>query len=149
MASSYHRLTGALISDTVSVDSPAIAIARALHTSPAGLLCHDGGPDPHFTYANATAQRLWKMSWDRLVGMPSRLSAEADRRDERAQMLAKAASDGVYRGYRGTRIASDGSRFEILDATIWTVTDDQGHTVGQAALIPMWLPLVSTRAEPA
>ena len=47
-------------------------------------------------------------------------------------MLKDAAGSGVLTGYAGERIAKDGTRFMIEDATLWTVDYPQGP--GQAVV---------------
>ena len=145
MARSYETLTGEQLPGMTGDPLTDAEIAQALYETKVGLLCHDGGADPRFIYANRTAQRLWQMPWQRIVGMPSRLSAEPDQRAGRARMLREAATGGIFHGYRGIRVAADGTRFEIDDTTIWTVTDDAGDAVGQAALIGAWRPVAADR----
>lgn len=111
--------------------------ARRLLTLDAVVLSHDGGTDPVFVYANEAAAALWRMPVESLVGMPSRLSAPPERREERAGMLANAATEGVLRGYSGERVASDGTRFLIEDATLWTV-DGYPQGPGQAVVFRRW-----------
>lgn len=111
--------------------------AAALFALDAVVLSHDGGSDPHFVYANAAAARLWRMPVGELVGMPSRLSAPPERRDERSAMLARAARGGVLHGYSGERIAADGTRFLIRDAVLWTV-DGYADRPGQAVVFRDW-----------
>lgn len=111
--------------------------ARRLRDHDAVVLSHDGGDDPVFVYANEAAAALWRMPISELVGMPSRLSAPAERRDERAGMLAEASASGVLRGYSGERIAKDGTRFVIEDATLWTVDGYPGRP-GQAVVFDRW-----------
>lgn len=103
------------------------------------ILSHDGGDDPAFVYANRAAARLWRMPIDELVGMPSRLSAPSEHRDSRASMLEEAAETGVLRGYRGERVAKDGTRFVIEGATLWTVDYPDGP--GQAVVFRDWRPV--------
>lgn len=110
--------------------------ARRLFDLDAIVLSHDGGTDPRFVYANLAAARLWRMDVDELVGMPSRLSAPPNHRDERQTMLQQAAQDGVLHGYAGTRVAKDGTLFVIEDATLWTV--DYPHGSGQAVVFRSW-----------
>ena len=110
--------------------------AQRLFELDAVVLSHDGGADPRFVYANLAAARLWRMDVDELVGMPSRLSAPPDHRNERQAMLQQAAQDGVLRGYAGTRVAKDGTLFVIEDATLWTVDYPQGR--GQAVVFRSW-----------
>lgn len=94
------------------------------------VLCHDTAEDPLFVYANAAAQVLWERSWEQFIGWPSRLTAPEQARAQRAAALA---SHGLVRGYSGVRVAASGRLFRIHDATVWTVTDDRGQVVGQAA----------------
>lgn len=55
--------------------------------APFAVLAHDGGSDPCFIYANRTAQTCFGYSWSELIGLPSRLSAEAPERAERQRLL--------------------------------------------------------------
>ncbi|MGI9136554.1 MAG: MEKHLA domain-containing protein [Candidatus Nanopelagicales bacterium] len=110
--------------------------AEALFTLNAVILSHDGGDDPHFVYANQAAADLWRMPVSELIGMPSRLSAPLEHQAERASMLTDAAGSGVLSGYAGERIAKDGTRFMIEDATLWTVDFPQGP--GQAVVFTTW-----------
>lgn len=110
------------------------ADADALDALPAVVLAHDGARDPVFTYANQAAAELWHMRVEELIGMPSRLSAPPQHRDERADALAEALRRGIVHDYCGIRIARDGSRFEIINATLWTFID----APGQAATFSAW-----------
>ena len=55
------------------------------------VLCHDTSSDPLFVYANRTAQRLWRRSWEHFIGMPSRLTAPVQERAQRAAALHRQA----------------------------------------------------------
>lgn len=112
-----------------------------LHGAEVAILAHDGAADPRFVYANLSAMRLFKLDWADIIGMPSRLSAEPDLREARAALLQRVARDGYVEDYTGVRIASDGSRFRIEQATVWNVLDQAGRLCGQAALIRQWTPL--------
>ena len=57
--------------------------AYNLYHSKSVILSHDGAANPLFTYANASAQKLWEISWTEFIGLPSKYSAEEDRREER------------------------------------------------------------------
>lgn len=107
---------------------------RRLDAWESAVLAHDGAADPVFTYANAAAARLWRTTVDQLIGMPSRLSAPAEHREERAASLGNARESGVVHDYSGERQALDGSRFTIHHATLWTFVT--GH--GQAATFSDW-----------
>lgn len=126
------RVGTELIERTGNADSD----AEALFTLNAVILSHDGGDDPHFVYANQAAADLWRMGVSELIGMPSRLSAPPEHQAERASMLKDAAGSGVLTGYAGERIAQDGTRFMIEDATLWTVDYPQGP--GQAVVFTSW-----------
>ena len=122
------RVGTELIERTGNADSD----AKLLFMLDAVILSHDGGEDPHFVYANQAAADLWRMPVSELIGMPSRLSAPPEHQAERASMLKDAAGSGVLTGYAGERIAKDGTRFMIEDATLWTVDYPQGP--GQAVV---------------
>ncbi len=113
---------------------------RLLFDLDAVVLSHDGGADPCFVYANAAAAALWRMPVSDLIGMPSRLSAPPEHREERASMLADASESGVLRGYSGERVARDGTRFVVVDATLWTV-DGYPERPGQAVVFREWHPV--------
>ena len=130
MLTSYRRSLGReLAAAHAGPDLAAWLYAQA----PFCLLAHDGGHDPHFVYANQTAQRCFEYPWQELVGLPSRLSALPDGRAERARLLADVARDGFAEGYRGLRVAKSGRRFWIEDVTVWNVLDAAGRFLGQAA----------------
>ena len=65
--------------------------------------------------------------------MPSRLTAEAPDRIERARLLAEVAARGSIDDYSGVRISRTGQRFRIEQATVWNLTDETGQRCGQAA----------------
>jgi PAS domain S-box-containing protein len=106
--------------------------------APFGLLAHGTSADPRFVYANAAAQKCFEYSWEEFVGMPSRLSAEADGREKRQEFMDGVLRQGYVSGYRGVRIARSGRRFWIEDTTVWNLLDRDGTLQGQAALIRGW-----------
>lgn len=119
-----------------------IEAARALYQAPFVLLSHDTAVDPRFTYANETAQRLFEMAWDEIVGMPSsRYSAEPLARAERESLLARVAAHDYIRDYSGVRIARSGARFLVRNATVLNLIES-GEIVGQAACFSDWGPVV-------
>jgi PAS domain-containing protein len=101
--------------------------------APFCLLAHDGGADPRFVYANQAAQRCFEYPWAELVGLPSRLSAVPDVREERAGLLAEVSRNGFAQDYRGLRVAKSGRRFWIEGVTVWNVLDPAERFMGQAA----------------
>src|SRR5690349_17308952 len=85
------------------------------HDAPFAVLAHDTSADPRFIYANQTAQRCFEYSWNELIGMHSRLSAETPAQAERQRLLDSVGRNGFVTDYRGARIAKSGRRFWILD----------------------------------
>jgi hypothetical protein len=128
LADSYRHWTGRPLMEG---DTSAIALFEA----PFALLSHGTEADPLFNYANRRAMALFRMDWQQIVGLPSRLSAEPMLREAREALLARVAKHGYVDDYSGVRIASDGSRFMIHEATVWNLRDEQGLAYGQAALI--------------
>lgn len=59
--------------------------------------------------------------------MPSRLTAEAPNRAERARLLAEVTARGFIEDYSGRRISHTGQRFLIERATVWNLTDAEGN----------------------
>ena len=127
------RLGTSLLADTGDLE----ADARNLMELDAVVLSHDGAADPRFVYANQAAASLWRMPLEELVGMPSRLSAPPEQRQGRSQMLSEAARAGFLSGYEGERVAKDGTRFLIRNATLWTV-DGYPTGPGQAVVFTDW-----------
>lgn len=126
----------ALVGRPLLVGSPGSDVRAALDAHPEVVLAHDGdaGPEgPRLVYGNRAALALWELPWARFVGMPSRRTAEPDVQAERERLLAEAARRGWAAGYTGVRISASGRRFRIVDARLWTVRDDAGRVVGQAA----------------
>ena len=77
---------------------------------------HNTDADPKFIYANRCAQTCFEYSWDELIGLPSRLSAEAPERAERQALLDAVAKNSFMSGYRGIRVAKSGRlRFGMFD----------------------------------
>ncbi|WP_026909453.1 MEKHLA domain-containing protein [Patulibacter minatonensis] len=101
--------------------------------APFGVLAHTAEDTPRFVYANGVALAAFERTWDEHVGLPSRLSAEPDRREDRQRLLDAVERDGFFAGYRGRRISRTGRRFWIEDVTMWNLVDDAGRRIGQAA----------------
>ena len=89
-------------------------------------------------YGNAAALALWEMSWPELTRTPSRLTAEAPNREERARLLAAVTAHGFIDDYSGIRISKSGRRFRIARATVWNLLDERGNYAGQAAAFSQW-----------
>ncbi len=95
---SFHALTGRNLIDPAL--APEVA-ADALFHAPFVVLSHNTGPDPLLTYGNQSALELFELTWEELIQMPSRLTAEAPDQAERARLLAQVAARGVHRQLRG------------------------------------------------
>ena len=70
--------------------------------------------------------------------MPSRLTAAPTERASRSQALAKAQDQGALQGYRGVLVNSQGRRFQITNARLWTLRDKYNEPCGQAAALNSW-----------
>lgn len=112
--------------------------AQEVFAADQAVLAHDGGADPQLVYANATALRLWQRSWEEMIGLPSRFTAEPTERHERALALALAQQQEGLQGYGGIRVDSARRRFRIEGAKLWTLRDEQGLVRGQAASFANW-----------
>ena len=102
------------------------------------VLCHDGSEDPRFLYANRAALQLFSRNWEQMVGMPSRLSASANQRLSRREQLELARRQDKLENYSGERVNSQGRRFQIRGARIWSLIDQERHYSGQAACFSQW-----------
>jgi len=141
----FHALTGRdLIDPTLSPE----AAAEALFHAPFVVLSHAAAADRLLTYGNRAALELFALTWEELTQMPSRLTAEAPDRAERARWLAQVAARGFIDDYAGVRIARTGRRFLIQRATVWNLTDDQGRRCGQAATFREWRYVEDAGSEP-
>ncbi len=132
---SYRRLTGRDLIDPSLGDADA---AKALFDAPFALLSHDTQADPILTYGNRTVLGLFTVTWDQLTRMPSRYTAEAPDRAERARLLHEVTVHGFVDDYRGVRISARGQRFLIERACVWNLLDQQGRHQGQAATFAHW-----------
>ena len=104
---------------------------------------HTASDDPQFNYANHAALALFKMQDEDFLGLPSRYSAEPMLRERRAAFLAEVTENGFVENYSGVRIAKEGSRFLIEQATVWNVVDiaQPDKVLGQAVVIKKWTSL--------
>ena len=130
LLSSLHRWTGRHLVEPGLSDEEQ---ARRIFDAPFALLSHDAGSDPILNYANRTGLRIFELTWDDLIVMPSRLTAEAPERDERARLLAEVSAKGFLDNYSGVRVTKNGRRFRIERATVWNLVDENGARRGQAA----------------
>ncbi len=138
LLNSFRRFVGReLIERTGDAEEEAQIVFEA----PFVVVSHGTQDDPILNYGNRTALTLWEMDIPTLTATPSRLTAEPMHRDERAQLMTRAARDGFVDDYRGIRISSSGKRFLIEQAIIWNLVEPDGQRVGQAATFSHWKPL--------
>lgn len=135
---SHQRAFGTPLLAGLGPSSPPRLAAQEVFVADQVVLAHDGAEDPRLIYANAMALRLWRRRWPEMVGLPSRLTAEPGERRARAAALASARRGEALRGYGGIRVDSEGRRFRIEDARLWTLRDGQGRDQGQAATFANW-----------
>ena len=109
-----------------------------LFAAPFILVSHGTQADPVLNYGNQAALALWEMSWDEFTRTPSRLTAEAPDREERARLLAAVTAHGFIDDYSGVRISKTGRRFTISRATVWNLLTPDGKPHGQAAMFGEW-----------
>ena len=112
--------------------------AHALFLAPFVVVSHGTEADPILNYGSHLALSLWETTWDELLQTPSRLTAEVVNRAEREWMLERARTRGYIENYRGVRISNSGRRFLIDNAIVWSVIDQAGHRLGQAATFSHW-----------
>jgi hypothetical protein len=135
LARSLKHWTGRdLLPDDGSPDK----LAQKVFESPFVLVSHGTESDPILNYGNAAALALWEMSWEELTRTPSRLTAEAPNREERARLLAAVTQRGFIDDYSGVRISKTGRRFRIAQATVWNLVTEDGRPCGQAAMFARW-----------
>ncbi|MCP9943232.1 MEKHLA domain-containing protein [Cyanobium sp. ATX 6E8] len=143
LVSSHQQAFAAPLIAGLAADASPQLLAQELFAAEVVVLAHDGAdpaadPGPRLTYANRAALRLWQRSWAAMVGMPSRLTAEPAERASRSQALVEAQAQHALTGYRGIRIDSQGRRFQIDGARLWTLRDSSGQPCGQAAAFSRW-----------
>ena len=98
--------------------------AARLAKAPFVVVSHGAETDPVLDYGNDAALALWEMPWGDFVRTPSRFTAEAPDRAERARLL--------------DQVTRHGRRFQIAQATVWNLVGDDGAVVGQAATFDRW-----------
>lgn len=134
MVYSYQHFTGRNLS-TLSGQ----ALADALYNATFALVAHGIEADPIFNYGNKTALALWAYNYDEWLQLPSRLSAETGVQANRALLLQEVKRNGFSDNYSGIRIAKDGQRFMIHQATVWNIIDAKStEHLGQAAKFDAW-----------
>lgn len=114
------------------------SLGSSLFHAPQVIISHDTQSDPRFNYANQMALDLWETTWDQLIGLPSRYSAEPEWQPERQHVLQQVQQQGWAKDYQGIRISRRGRKFLICNAILWNVIDAAGNFCGQAATFRQW-----------
>ena len=135
LARSFKQWTGR---DLLPGDHSPRDLAAKIFDAPFVLVSHGMQPDPILNYGNRAALGLWEMSWEEFTRTPSRLTAEATKREERAKVMEVVTRHGYFENYSGIRISKTGRRFEISGATIWNLVSERGQLRGQAATFSEW-----------
>ncbi len=115
--------------------------AQVLFILEAPVIAHTNDSDPSINYVNSSALQLWGRDWKEMVGMPSRLTAPKDQLYDRSAALNQALKKSSVKGYQGIRVNKKGQLFTIHNARVWTVSNEAGKAIGQAATFPSWSPL--------
>ncbi len=134
MINSFERLLGRSLIECSDNEK----LAEIAFNGEFALLSHNTQSEPLFNYANAKALALFEFSWEELITLPSRLSAEPVNQAERAKLLAQVTTQGFIDNYQGIRISKTGKRFTIRNAVVWNLIDDDGIYQGQAAVFSDW-----------
>ena len=134
LLNSYEKWVGRPLIPRMASESD----ARQLFLSPFVVVAHGTEEDPLLNYGNQAALELWEMSLGKLLGTPSRKTAEPVHRSERTELLRRTKEFGFIDDYSGVRISSSGRRFRIHNATVWNVVDADDTYVGQAAAFEAW-----------
>lgn len=124
--------------DLVPSGTPTDQWAEGLFHAPFVLVSHGTEADPVLNYGNAAALALWELDWEEFTRTPSRYTAEAPNREERARLLAQVTAHGYIDDYSGVRISRQGRRFRIAQATVWNLLNPDGQPAGQAAMFAHW-----------
>lgn len=135
LVASYHHWTGKQLIDPAL---SAIEQSRALYNAAFVILSHNTADNPILNYANRAGLALFELTWEELIALPSRQTAEPIHRDERARLLDTVTRQGYIADYRGVRISKTGRRFMIEQATVWNLLDESGAPYGQAATFSQW-----------
>jgi hypothetical protein len=133
IVSSHLKLTGKSLISVDGLLHEHVSLGRLLYEAPFAILAHDRGEDPVFFYGNLKAQEVFEMKWSELIQLPSRNSAEFTNQAARQYLLDQVAAKGFIDNYTGTRISKTGRKFQIENATVWNLLNQDNEHIGQAA----------------
>jgi hypothetical protein len=132
---SFKKWTG---QDLVPENCSGEELAEKIFNAPFVVVSHGTQTDPILNYGNRAALELWEMTWEEFTRTPSRLTAEAPNRQERARLLETVTRKGFIDDYSGIRISKNGRRFAISRAIVWNLISEEGAPCGQAATFSEW-----------
>ena len=135
LARSFKKWTGR---DLLEGNFSTKELAQKIFDAPFVVVSHGIQADPILNYGNRTALALWEISWEDFTRTPSRLTAEAPNREERARLLEAVMTKGFSDDYSGVRISKNGRRFQISRAIVWNLITESGKRCGQAATFSEW-----------
>ncbi len=135
---SFHHWTGRHLLEADPSGWTDAELASRLYHAPRVIASHGTEADPVLNYGNAAALKRWELDWDTFTRTPSRFTAEAPAREERARLLDEVTRNGFIANYAGVRISSTGTRFRISEAIVWNLIDPDGNPAGQAATFDRW-----------
>jgi MEKHLA domain len=132
---SFTHWTGKSLCDPTL---PMLEQARRLFHETFVVLSHNTAPDPLLNYGNQAALNLFELTWEELISLPSRQTAETSEQADRERLLAIVAGQGYIDNYRGIRTTKSGRRFLIEQAIVWNLLDEKNAYYGQAAMFSHW-----------
>ena len=135
---SYQHAFGESLLPSSKIFNSEVEKGQELYTMQNPIISHNNAKDPCLNYANYAALQLWNRCWDEMIGMPSRLTAPKKEQIKRTNILKEATENNPIKNYKGIRINSKGELFMIENTQIWTISNNKGHTYGQAATFDHW-----------
>jgi len=135
LARSLKHFTGR---DLLPGSTDSLTLSQKVFEASFVIVSHGTEADPVLNYGNRAALTLWEMTWEELTRTPSRFTAEAPNREERARLLAEVTARGFIDDYSGVRISKSSKRFRIHRATVWNLITEAGEPCGQAAMFEQW-----------
>ena len=108
------------------------ALGHGVWNGDFALLTHRGDAEATLNYANRCALELWEMEWEQLA-MPSRFTAPQEDRALRDDFMRQVVTRGFVANYRGRRVSRRGRLFEIRDAIVWCLIDEDRASFGVGA----------------
>ena len=126
--------------ELISRDETPTAQAEILFEAPMVVFSHGTQADPIYNYGSRLGLKVWERTWEELLQMPSRQSAEptANEQAERNELLASSRNYGFKAGFSGVRVTKSGIRVRIEDVKLWDLLDTDGNYRGQAAVYSKW-----------